>query len=291
MSIGGTTASRNLTIAGTGATLVSGAMADGAFAGNLTVTNTGVTTLSGANSYSGATTMNAAAGTLRLQGSNSSAGVTTLTTGTMQFDSATNAGMASGLFTITAGSLQALNAPRSMSNNALLNGNFNVIGSESLTIGGGNSTQNGSRTITNTMTGGTFRIENFSLSNSATGRTLTVGGTGATVIGNLTNSNVNNTLTSTVTTGSLTVDNAVYLSEATGTGRTLTINGIGNTTISGSIQNFNGGPGTAGNIVKAGAGVLTLSGANTYTGATTINESIVRAAANDVSAKCFVDHH
>ncbi len=64
----------------------------------------------------------------------------------------------------------------------------------------------------------------------------------------------------------------VYLSEASGTGRTLTFGGNnnGSGTISGVIANYNGGAGTAGGITKAGTGTLTLTGTNTYTGTTTV---------------------
>jgi fibronectin-binding autotransporter adhesin len=75
---------------------------------------------------------------------------------------------------------------------------------------------------------------------------------------------------------SLTVNNAgatelvgpVYLSEASGTGRTLTLVATTNTTVSGAISNFNGS-GTAGALRKDGAGALVLSSSSSsYTGRT-----------------------
>ncbi|MCX7003829.1 MAG: autotransporter-associated beta strand repeat-containing protein, partial [bacterium] len=58
-------------------------------------------------------------------------------------------------------------------------------------------------------------------------------------------------------------------------GHTFTVQGIGNTAISGIIS-------AGGGITKAGAGTLTLSGANTYSGATTINGGTLKLGAADV---------
>ena len=69
------------------------------------------------------------------------------------------------------------------------------------------------------------------------------------------------------------------------TAHTLTVTGSSNTSITGVIAN--GGNG-AGNITKTGSGTLTLSGANTYTGATNIgtaggaNAGTLTLGANDV---------
>jgi fibronectin-binding autotransporter adhesin len=70
--------------------------------------------------------------------------------------------------------------------------------------------------------------------------------------------------------------NGVAFQSVTGT-RILTVQGDGNVVISGIVQN---GAGTAG-ITKAGAGTLTLSGANTYTGATTVNAGTLSLGGND----------
>jgi autotransporter-associated beta strand protein len=75
---------------------------------------------------------------------------------------------------------------------------------------------------------------------------------------------------------SLTVNNAgatefsgpIYLSEASGTGRTLTLVATTNATVSGAISNFNGS-GTAGVLRKNNAGTLVLSSSSSsYTGRT-----------------------
>ena len=56
-----------------------------------------------------------------------------------------------------------------------------------------------------------------------------------------------------------------------GTG-TLTVGDANDTIYAGAIS------GTGGNLIKQGAGTLTLAGASTYTGTTTINRGIIQIA-------------
>ena len=286
-----TGAARTLTLAGNASTLINGSIQDAngvGLPGNFTVTNTGITTLTGANTYSGVTVMSAAAGTLLFNGTNSSlVGNTTLTTGKIQFNNPSNGGIAGGLLTLTAGTLEPLQAT-SLSNNSTLIGAISVIGNQSLMMNGV-MTQSGSRTLTNTLSAGnTLRVQDLRLAEAATARTLIITGNGTTVIGNLTNNGANNVITSSGTGATpLAVDTNVFLSEAVGTGRTLTVAGNGNTTISGVVQNFNGAPGAAGGLTKTGSGILTLSNTNTYSGTTTIvatsglNQGVILASANN----------
>jgi len=106
----------------------------------------------------------------------------------------------------------------------------------------------------------------------------TVSGTNSlTLNGSLTNSGGNRTLTNNIpaAAGTLTLGGSVYLSEATGSGRTLTIAGTGNTLISGVIANYSGGSGSAGALTITSSGTTTLSGSNTYTGASTVSVGVV----------------
>ena len=83
---------------------------------------------------------------------------------------------------------------------------------------------------------------------------------------------IGSTLFMGVTIGSLRGDGLVFLSS-----KTLTV-GRNNqsTTFSGVIQDGGINPGTGGSLVKLGRGTLTLTGANTYTGTTTVSAGVLR---------------
>ena len=70
--------------------------------------------------------------------------------------------------------------------------------------------------------------------------------------------------TFTVNTGSL-----LTLASVTGTGQNISVNGAGDTTVSGAIAT------TSGSLTKSGNGILTLNGANTFTGGLTLNAGTV----------------
>jgi autotransporter-associated beta strand protein len=229
-----------MTFSGSGATEIAGTISNGAGnTRNLTYTGQGASlaslgslTLSGSNTYSGTTTLSG--GTLRLAGSNSSAGGTLLQGGNgtllptvLQLDSASNGGLASGTLTLHTGRVEALTASRTLSNNVLLN-----------TVAGGNAVVfQGSQdiTITGTVTGN--NAANRAIGNTmASGKKLTLGAV------NITN-------------------------EVSGTARSLTIGGSGDTVITGTVAN--GGAGANGLVIWGGN--VTLTQANTYTGATTLS--------------------
>jgi len=197
----GTTA-RTTTLTGTGNVTINSAINDGSAAGALTITSSGVTTLAGANTYSNATTMNNAAGTLVLAGSNSSAGATTLTAGKIIFASGVNGGLASGLLTLTAGTLEASGGPRTISNNVTLTA-VTVQGSEDLAINGTlTATGASNRTLTNNIgVGRTLSLNNVNISDNASSRVLILAGTGDTTIRGI-------IANGTATTGALQVTNS-----------------------------------------------------------------------------------
>ena len=185
------TAAYTLTLSGTGSTTISAAINDGSsFANGLTVTSSGTTTLTGPNTYNGLTTMNQPTGVLLLQGSNTGTGGTTLTAGTLQLDSASNGGLASGTLTLTAGTVTAVSTARSLSNNTLLTA-VTLTGTENLTFNGNFTNNGGNRTLTNNITSPAVATlaGNVYLSEGGSGRTLTIGGSGNTnITGPVTNS-------------------------------------------------------------------------------------------------------
>jgi autotransporter-associated beta strand protein len=136
-----------------------------------------------------------------------------------------------------------------------------ALGTGALTINGGTLSSDSNNTVSNTIA----LQGNAKLNNVTTSGTLTQTGNNFTL-----------------TMDGATQSGALKLSESN-TGRTLTVNvDSGSTsTISGVIQN---GGTSAGNLTKAGTGTLTLSGANTYTGTTTINAGTVQLGANNVLA-------
>ena len=268
---------------------------------SLTKAGAGTLTLSGANTYSGGTTINA--GTLNIN--NASA----LGTGTFTIGSGSNAiidNTTAGAITLSTNNAQAWN------------GNFTFTGTQSLNLGTGAVTLGASRTVTananNLTVGGVISGTGFGLTKAGNG-TLTLSGantySGGTTI-NAGTLNINNT--SALGTGTFTIaggsnaiiDNAtagpITLSNnnaqawngnftftgtqsldlgtgavTLGASRTVTVN-ANNLTVGGVIS------GTGFGLTKAGNGTLTLSGANTYTGATTVNAGTLLVNGNNSSA-------
>jgi len=142
---------------------------------------------------------------------------------------------------------------------ALGTGLFNITGSSSLEA---STDLSGANAVTNTITLG----NNFTLGGS---NKLTLSGT-ITMSGSDRFLYNNNTETTELT-------GPIYLSESSGTGRTLTLSGSNSLTIRGAIANYNGGSGTAGNLVVSGSTsrTVSLTGTNSsYTGITTVNQSV-----------------
>ncbi|MBN8460792.1 MAG: autotransporter-associated beta strand repeat-containing protein [Verrucomicrobia bacterium] len=227
----------------------------------LTKNGTGTLTLSGANTYSGNTVLNA--GTLSV-GSNS--------------------GLGTGMLNLGGGTL-LIGQNLTVNNNIVLNGTATIQkGTTALnnsTLGGGIS---GSGNLTlHAGVGGSERTLWLSGANTMTSGTITTtaAATSGIVRINSTsagNANVawvfNDAATSLDLTGSATIQ----FGSMTGTGnlqgntagtKTAEVGALGqNDLMSGAIVN---GTGAIVALTKVGTGTLTLAGANTYTGATTIS--------------------
>ncbi|WP_424630389.1 autotransporter domain-containing protein [Bradyrhizobium sp. SYSU BS000235] len=248
------TATAGNTIDTNGNTLtLSGVISDaGGSPGALTKAGTGTLILSGVNTYSGGTTINA--GTLQIAGAGTLGSISAATTvagGTLDLGGTTqtqNGGVtltsgsithgvlaSSGLFDVRAGSIDAILAG---------SGALEKNGTGTVTLSGDNAYTGGT-----TINDGTLQLASAGTlgANSSTttvaGGTLDLGGTAQTQNGGVT-----------LTSGSI-------------TNGTLSSSGLFDVR-AGSIDAILAGSGA---LEKNGTGTVTLSGANTYTGGTTIN--------------------
>jgi autotransporter-associated beta strand protein len=230
----GSTTNRVLNLAGTtgGATLTNNGTGALVFTSNLTATGLGAKTLT----LSGTST---ATSELRgtLVDSSAATSVTKSGTGLWQLSGANTY---TGNTTLSAGTL--------------VTGNNSAFGTGTLLLSGGTLRGDGTaRTLANPV--------NLSASS-------TIGGaSNLTFTGTLTNTQAGNP-TLTVTNTGTTTFAAVNLSNSA-TNRTVTFSNTGNVNITGVIAN--GSTSTASALTKTGTGTLTLSGANTYTGATAVS--------------------
>lgn len=190
-------------------------------------------------------------GTLVLNGSNGYTGGTALNGGTLVVGN--NSALGSGALTAANGTTLDSNGAVSLGNAVVLNGGLNVAGSNDLTLAGvvsgsGSLIKNGAANLTldgsNSYQGGT----------QLNGGELTLGnnaaiGSGALSVGG---------------NAQLDSSTALQLANAINLGAQLTLAGTRDTTLGGAI-------GGSGSLVKNGSGALLLSGANSYTGGTTLN--------------------
>jgi fibronectin-binding autotransporter adhesin len=188
-------------------------------------------------------------GTLVLSGANTYTGGTAINGGAIQVASDANLGAAAGVLHFNGGTLRTTGTFTTARTTTLIgNGTFDTVGATALTMGspiggGGALIKAGSGTLVlsadNTYSGGT----------TITAGTLQVGngGTSGSIVGNVAN------------------------------GGTLAFNRSDDSVYAGVISDYvstdaSGNPVTTpGNVVQAGAGTTILTGANTYTGGTTIN--------------------
>jgi fibronectin-binding autotransporter adhesin len=267
VDLGGVT--RIITVSNTGGAAISGVVSNGA----LTKAGTGTLTLTGANTYTGLTTVNE--GTLQIGNGAVDGSLATpsiVTNGTLAYNlaapqtatipiSGTGGLTKLGVGTLTLPNANTYSGPTTVTNGILNVQNGGALGTGQVNVvnrNGGVQLQGGITLTNNFLTSNdgtgtgpsTYAVANISGNNTISGTlTLTQGG-GETIIRS--------------DSGSLTLSGPVTNDVAVG--RTLILTGVSGGTVSGAISDGTGSTG----VTKRDAGTWTLSGANTYTGATTV---------------------
>ena len=182
-----------------------------------------------------------------------------------------------------------LNTANAFSGGASLDSGVTVIAGNAAAFGTGTLTFNGStgsgpilKASTDLTLTNDWKINNNWNVDTATwspGVATITGANNVTLSGAYHGGNATQTLFSSLDAGKvLTISGPVAIASSS-TNCTLIINGSGKTLISGGISNGNA---TTADFIKDGSGTVTLSGSNTYTGATTINSGTLALGANDV---------
>ena len=270
--------------------------------GTIEVT-TNTLTISGADTATTGALTKSGLGTLVLSGTNLHTGTTTITAGTVQIGAAGTAGSLSASSAITNNATLAFNRTDTLTQgthfNSVISGSGAVVqaGSGTLVLNGANT-----YTGTTSVSAGTLSIisiKSVSGGASAVGAPITAGnGTiaigSSTIAGTLvytgTGDSSDRVINLAGTTGGATIDQSgtgvlSFTSALTATGvgaKTLTLQGssAGTASITAAIVN---GSGTT-SLTKTGSGEWTLSGVNTYTGATTISAGTLLVVTGSTAA-------
>lgn len=273
----------------TGAGDFSGTISDGGVAGGngtMVKYGTGVFTLSGANTYAGGTRVEG--GTLRVANDSAvgTGGVSLAGGTTLAYDSTRMSDLANAITLTGHAALDVASGDVRQSGAIGESG-----GSQSLTKTGAGTLE---LTAANSYSGGTAIQAGVLDMNGASAlgsgavqvdagaglRMSNAAALGTQAVSNQGSVDVSN-VTAATSIGSLGGSGNVLLGA-----RTLTVGGLNaNDTIGGVIQDGGVAGGTGGNLVKTGTGTLTLTGANSYTGTTTVaSGTLLAGAVNTLSA-------
>ncbi|MFM8015226.1 MAG: beta strand repeat-containing protein, partial [Actinomycetota bacterium] len=242
--------------------------------GTLTKSGAGTLTLSGANTFTGATTINASGGTLSVTGT---LGSTAVYSGAIAIGASSTLSMASNSNqTLQTGVISGDGAlTKSGSGTLTLSATNTYTGNTTISAGVvaiSNNTALGTTAGSTTVASGAALSLSGSL--TAVAEPITVSGTGISSGGAIRNTADSNKITGLVTlaadteiqsdSGTLTFDPSSG-SAITGTFNLTFDANTGNVSVADPIAT------STGNVTKSGTGTLTLAGANTYSGTTTIN--------------------
>ena len=285
LGTGAVTLGATPSITTTASTLTVGGVIGGSF-GLTKVGTSGTLVLTGNNTYTGTTTLTS--GTLTMSGSNSYTAGTTLTAGTLNINNSNALGTTASTFTIAGGTIDNTSgSPISTINYPMAwTGNFAFTGTNNLNLGtGAISALTANRTVTANSgiltVGGNIATNTFTLTKSGNG-TLVLSGTnayGKTIVSAGTLSVAADANLGTVpalTAASITLGGGTLSATSgftlnTNRGITLTSSSIIDVA-SGQTLSYGGViTGSTFGISKTSSGILTLSGANTYTGTTSIS--------------------
>ena len=243
-------AGANVTVTTTGATSSSIASINATTNGVINMIVADTLTVNGVIAGTGTTLNKTGAGTVILAGTNTYTGATTVAAGTLQIGNGALAGLIANAGGIVNNSTVIFNRSDAHSYGGVISGTGAVVkdGAGIFTFSGANTYTGATNILAGTLLD-SASIPNSSAVNISLGATLNL-------------NNTNEIVGSIAGAGNIVMGSAALTSGA---------NNL-STNFSGVIS------GTGGNFNKAGTGALTLSGANTYTGATNVNAGTLVAA-------------